>query len=233
MDLNKLEEALEQDRLCHIDMIDCIRRGFAQVEKWDERGVLLYNTGCNQYHLTAKDPSFLEEAVALCRPGRTLVCHQEEYVPQAVSRLGLNRMDFYHGVYSHSAPPPQRGEEPVIRTLDPSWLDQVSAHYYADSERAMLARTLARGEIFGAFKEEKLAGFIGCHEEGTYGILEVMPDFRRQGIGYALERHVIGWLLERGRIPYCQIRPDNKASLSLQNRLGLELSPRVVHWLFP
>ena len=101
MDLNKLEEALEQDRLCHIDMIDCIRRGFAQVEKWDERGVLLYNTGCNQYHLTAKDPSFLEEAVALCRPGRTLVCHQEEYVPQAVSRLGLNRMDFYHGVYSH------------------------------------------------------------------------------------------------------------------------------------
>ena len=116
MDLNKLEEALEQDRLCHIDMIDCIRRGFAQVEKWDERGVLLYNTGCNQYHLTAKDPSFLGEAVALCRPGRTLVCHQEEYVPQAVSRLGLNRMDFYHGVYSHSAPPPQRGEEPVIRT---------------------------------------------------------------------------------------------------------------------
>ena len=91
---------------------------------------------------------------------------------------------------------------------------------------------MAKGELFGALIQGELAGFIGCHEEGTYGILEVLPQFRRRGVGYALERHIIGWLLDHDRIPYCQIAVDNGASISLQNRLGLSLSQKPVHWLF-
>ena len=232
MELETLRRSLLADKLGHIDMIDCIDRGFAQVAKADERGVLLYNTGCDQFHLTARDPAFVEEALELCRPGRTLVCHQAMHLAQAAERLQLWRMDFRHGVYTAATPPPQRGEEPAIQVLDESWLDAISPYYYEDSERETLRRALRAGEVFGALVEGRLAGFIGCHAEGTYGMLEVLPAYRRRGVGYALERHIIGWLLAQGRTPYCQVRADNGASLALQGRLGLEMSENEVHWLF-
>ena len=228
-----LRQALNQDRLCHIDMIDSLDRGFAQILLQEPEGLLTYDAACQKYGLTAKSPAFVEKALALCQPERTLVCHQDWLLAEAAEQLNLERMDFYHGVYDLPEPPPQRGPEPDIRPLDPGWLDQVSPHYYNDSNRAYLSRIMAKGELFGALSDGELAGFIGCHEEGTYGILEVLPSFRRRGVGYALERHIIGWLLEQGRRPYCQIAVDNKASISLQDRLGLRLSQKPVYWLFP
>lgn len=225
-------QALNRDRLCHIDMIDCLERGAAQILLQEPEGLLLYDTACRKYGLTAKSQAFVERALDLCQPGQTVVCHQPWLLAEAAEKLGLERMDFYHGVYEHSEPPPKWGPEPEILPLGPGWLDQVSPHYHYDSNRQYLARIMERGELFGALVEGQLAGFIGCHEEGAYGILEVLPQFRRRGIGYALERYIIGWLLDHGRIPYCQIAVDNGASISLQNRLGLSLSEQPVHWLF-
>ncbi len=234
--MNKIEtslrQALNQDRLCHIDMIDCLERGAAQILLQEPEGLLLYDSACQKYGLTAQSRAFVERALALFQPGRTAVFHQDWMLAEAAEKLNLERMDFYHGVYDLPQPPPQRGPEPEIRPLDPGWLDQVSPHYYDDSNREYLARVMAKGELFGALIQGELAGFIGCHEEGTYGILEVLPQFRRRGVGYALERHIIGWLLDHDRIPYCQIAVDNGASISLQNRLGLSLSQKPVHWLF-
>ncbi len=227
-----LRQALAQDRLCHIDMIDCLDRGAAQVLLRQPDGLLLYDTACGKYGLTAKNQAFVEQALDLCQPGHTVVCHQPWLLAEAAEKLGLKRMDFYHGVYEHQQPPPKWGPEPEILPLGPGWLDQVSPQYHYDSNREYLARIMAKGELFGALVEGQLAGFIGCHEEGTYGILEVLPQFRRRGIGYALERHIIGWLLDHNRTPYCQIAVDNVASLSLQDRLGLSLSENPVHWLF-
>ena len=41
MELETLRKELEQDKLTHVDMIDCMDRGFAQIVKMDSRGVLL------------------------------------------------------------------------------------------------------------------------------------------------------------------------------------------------
>lgn len=232
MELETLRKELEQDKLTHVDMIDCIDRGFAQIVKMDSRGVLLYNTGCDVYHLTAREPAFVQEALEECRKGTILVCHQDFLVEEIGQKLGLQPLEFYHGVYTKPQMPPARGEEPEIRQLDIGWLDALNPYYYDGSEENVLRTALERGEMLGAFIDGKLAGFIGCHQEGTYGILSVVPEFRRRGVGYALERHIIGFGLEQGRIPYCQVRPDNKASLSLQNKLGLELSPHTVYWFF-
>ena len=223
MELETLRKELEQDKLTHVDMIDCIDRGFAQIVKMDSRGVLLYNTGCDVYHLTAREPAFVQEALEECRKGTILVCHQDFLVEEIGQKLGLQPLEFYHGVYTKPQMPPARGEEPEIRQLDIGWLDALNPYYYDGSEENVLRTALERGEMLGAFIDGKLAGFIGCHQEGTYGILSVVPEFRRRGVGYALEQ---------GRIPYCQVRPDNKASLSLQNKLGLELSPHTVYWFF-
>ena len=43
----------------------------------------------------------------------------------------------------------------------------------------------------GAFLDGVLAGLIGIHEEGSIGMLEVLPAYRRRGLGYALEAGAI------------------------------------------
>ena len=84
----------------------------------------------------------------------------------------------------------------------------------------------------GAFLDGVLAGFIGIHEEGSIGMLEVLPAYRRRGLGYALEAGAIRRALKEGTIPYCQVIEGNTASMELQKKLGLEFSDGFVYWLF-
>ena len=59
-----LRQALNQDRLCHIDMIDSLDRGFAQILLQEPEGLLTYDAACQKYGLTAKSPAFVEKALA-------------------------------------------------------------------------------------------------------------------------------------------------------------------------
>ena len=62
--------------------------------------------------------------------------------------------------------------------------------------------------------------------------MEVLPAYRRRGLGYALEAGAIRRALKEGAIPYCQVIEGNTASMELQKKLGLEFSDGFVYWLF-
>lgn len=40
--------------------------------------------------------------------------------------------------------------------------------------------------MLGAYLHEELVGFIGVHDTGSMGMLEVLPQVRRHGIGFTL-----------------------------------------------
>ena len=66
-------------------------------------------------------------------------------------------------------------------------------------------------------------------------MLEVLPAFRRRGIGTALEIALHNLALSRGWTPYGQIRVRNEASLKLQEALGMVLSDPdgdVLYWMY-
>ena len=88
----------------------------------------------------------------------------------------------------------------------------------------------AAGRLFGLYEGGRLAGFIGLHHEGSMGILEVLPEYRRRGLAMALEGWLIRWHLERGWTPYCHVYEDNPASHALQKKLGLTPAPDPVVW---
>jgi ribosomal protein S18 acetylase RimI-like enzyme len=77
----------------------------------------------------------------------------------------------------------------------------------------------------------ELAGFAGEHEEGSLGMLEVLPQYRRRHIGKALATYIINWSLERGQIPYSQAKSDNTASLALQDQLGTCCAKGQLYWM--
>ena len=133
--------------------------------------------------------------------------------------------------YLRPVPPaPVPGVE--LRILDESHTDLVFEHYHMAPGRDYVAERLAAGAMTGAFLDGVLAGFIGIHEEGSIGMLEVLPAYRRRGLGYALEAGAIRRALKEGAIPYCQVIERNTASMELQKKLGLEFSDGFVYWLF-
>lgn len=102
-------------------------------------------------------------------------------------------------------------------------------HHPSATERHMTERI--RSGMLGAFCDGKIAGFIGTHEEGAIGMLEVMPEFRRMGVAKLLESAMIDKLLKCGRIPYTHVKTGNLASIRLQQSIGLQKAPATVRWL--
>ena len=217
-----------RDPLLHADMTEALRRGLGVIASAAERGVLVsaHEDSCGM--LSCAD---VETALTLLDGRRfpLLSIHQAELESPLCRELGMETwMRCRQAVYLGKEPPAATEED--IRPLTGEHLDFLQANYrHEDSE--YLAWLLERRALFGAFREEKLVGFIGKHAEGSMGLLEVLPSFRRQGVGESLERFLIAREVERGNLPYCHVFTDNQASLALQQKLGLTLAEGSVIWL--
>ncbi len=219
---------LERDKLLHTDMLEALRRGLGYVAAAEEEGVLLSVDEGYCGMLSCRDG---ETALRLLR-GRSfplLAIHQSEQEELLRGSLGMETwMRCFQAVYERPAPPPF--DPTGIRQLTEEHLDFLVANYrHEDSE--YLVWLLERRALFGLFREGQLAGFIGKHAEGSMGLLEVLPAWRRQGVGQTLESFLIARELEQGNLPYCQLFTDNAASLALQKKLGLRLAKGTILWL--
>ena len=217
-----------RDPLLHADMAEALRRGLGVIASAAERGVLVSADEDSCGMLSCAD---LDTALTLLDGRRfpLLSIHQAELESPLCRELGMETwMRCRQAVYLGNEPPAATEED--IRPLTGEHLDFLQANYrHEDSE--YLAWLLERRALFGAFREEKLVGFIGKHAEGSMGLLEVLPAWRRRGVGESLERFLIAREVERGNLPYCHVFTDNQASLALQQKLGLTLAEGSVIWL--
>lgn len=119
----------------------------------------------------------------------------------------------------------------TIRMLNLSDLPVVNATYrMADAEH--MEETIRAGLMFGVELDGELAAFVGMHWEGSVGMLEVLPKFRRRGIGTELESYMHNMHIDRGWVPYGQVYTDNAASLGMQGKFGLDRSSDYIWWTF-
>ena len=134
-------------------------------------------------------------------------------------------------VYCMPEPPAQPACD--IRPLQPCHAPLAAAHYhlFEDTEPYITSR-IAAGRMWGVFDGGSLAGFIGTHVEGSMGILEVLPEYRRRGYGLALEQFLIAWHLERGWTPFGHVIDGNEASIRLQKKAGLVCAELPTIWMY-
>lgn len=126
--------------------------------------------------------------------------------------------------------PPRQAEGVDIRLLRMQDVELAASHYHNEVE---YFRYCVEHEcIWGLYESEKLAGFIGLHEQGSMGMLEILPEFRRKGYGYALEAYLLTVHLQRGWLPYCHVVEGNNASLGLQAKLGLQCAETPTIWVY-
>ena len=113
--------------------------------------------------------------------GFTVFSHE---AADAVQReFGLHAQEAYETLlYLQPSPP----EVPAcsIRPLTAEDSAEAARYYHLfDDPQPYLRGRAEAGALWGHFTAEgRLAGFLGIHSEGSMGMLEVVPEFRRHGI---------------------------------------------------
>lgn len=86
------------------------------------------------------------------------------------------------------------------------------------------------GPAFGIMDQGILAGWVMTHEEGTMGVLTVLPEYRRKGYAQKLNAALVRNLRELGKPCLVHIIKGNAASLSLSKKSGMVYSCDV-NWI--
>lgn len=216
----------------YVDMTEVIRRGSAIVVDATDTGVLLLETRSRAYMMAAQDQPTAQRLLPKLGAASLFVAHEDFYLAQAQAQLGLRQtMVCRQAAYLQAAPPAMPHIPYVIRPVAPEDTPQVRALYSHAIGEGYIEGRIAAGELYGAYDAQVLAGFIGLHEEGSMGMLEVAPAYRRQSIGEALMAYLIGALMRDGRVPFSQIEQGNDPSAQLHEKLGFATSDRLVYWL--
>lgn len=229
------ETVLTKDFLLNIDMLECIRRESADIIFTSENGVLIQDKISKTYMLSSQDMNTAKTIINnIPQNAEMLVAHNEMCLSLLRDKFNItNVMKCNNAVYTKNAPIKLPECQAVIKLLTKEYTEIVTEHY---SNSAACSPDYIRGRInakvmFGAFINDKLCGFVGSHEEGSIGMLEVLPEYRKIGIATVLQIIATNNALAQGRYPYGQIVDGNTASMNLQKKLGFEISGGNVWWM--
>ena len=224
---------LTGNRLLYIDMLEVLRRGTAQIRRAGPDGVLLYDPPSEVWFLDAETPAALDEMLPMLDGCVILTGHQMWYKDKLAAHFGFQTEQICRqSAWLSPQPPVVPSFDGELRWLDRSWAVWTEEHYsHSFGGVSYMEDAIDRG-MLGAFVDGQPAGFIATHIEGSMGMLEVLPEYRRRGIGEALLLAMTASCLERGIYPYGQVWANNDPSLALQRKVGMTLSEELLFWLF-
>lgn len=225
---------LESDRLHHLDMLQALSRGTAEPVYMGADGVHLYDAFSEWHIISAASPEVSARFFQAAGDASCFCVHQS-FTRDQLSRRG--DFGFYlectQTAYLKMEPPscPETGVC-ELRVLTPDMAEWVNANYRQDPEELPYVRMLLeRGVMTGAYVDGECAGFIGRYADGSIGLLDVRPEFRRRGIAEALLRDAVRSELRLGNVPFGQIAVGNAASTALNEKVGLTVSTESIWWL--
>ena len=225
---------LNQNKLLYMNMLEVLRRGSAEVLYAGADGVLLYDRAVKAHMLSARDRAALERAMPFLEGSGTVVGHELWYREELAGRLGLWAEEpCYQAAWLAEEPPDLPAFRGELRPLEPELAAFVYEHYTNSGlmELPDVEAAVRRG-MLGAFVDGACAGFVGFHSEGSIGFLEVLPPYRRRGLGEVLLLGAVRMAMERGQYPFAQVIAGNAPSLALHRKAGLALSRDLLFWLF-
>jgi tRNA (guanine37-N1)-methyltransferase len=226
---------LKHDFLRHVDMIELLEMPDSSILYEGNDGALLYRDAMFSISCIPCAAKELLRRLIAHLPAQGdcyVVLHNPELKAPLLQEHGFHcLMDCFQCCYEQPVPVSYalpRGA--VIRPLETRHLDFVHAHYRTVDDADYVRERIEAG-MFGVFYGETPAGFIGTHDERSIGMLEVLPNYRKRGLAFALEAHMINHLLVLGRRAFCQVSVDNAASIALQKKLGMSVSDSVISWI--
>lgn len=245
-ELQECKKCMMRQKLLHIDMIELINRGRARIVYHDADEILLRDIVTGIYFHTRMSGVPQMEwklPLKLAKDERIecIVLHQREMVPLMEMHFHLKEdMECLQGAYTRREKlpvrglygPDGRGENGfAIRTLTEEYIPFVAEHYSEIGTSEYVSERIRHGAGYGAFYDEKIVGFIANHEEGSIGMLYVLPEYRKRHVAMALETYCMNLAVERGEIPYGQVVLGNEASIRLQEKMGICFAKETIVWM--
>jgi len=216
------------------DMTDAIVRGTGEALMADP-DALVVRQESGTHMIWAADAGAARRILDRLGPkptGTHVVSHDEHTRQLIEERWGFDGCTTCFSVaYPATTMAPDTRVDFRVEPLGEEWLDTLAEHYHLDGPGYIMNR-LKAGVMLGAFRDDTLLGFIGQHMEGAMGLLEVLPEHRRLGVGQYLLTHLTRQLLAEGRLPYDHIIVGNAPSEALHRKLGFDISTRHLHWQF-
>ena len=230
--MNQTIELLKQIGALTVDMRDAFVRGTPQLLYSDKDAVYMIH-GCGVYMLWAKDRYSAEKALhTFDKPAPLTVIHGKEAYGAFKDKYHMENDEGFCLQYSWNKK--EKFSIPdicSIRELINADIPFVQSYYHLANDTEYLQERIAAGELYGAVVDGKLAGFIGSHSDGSIGMLEILPEFRRRGLATVLEHYQMNRHMDKGWTPYGQVFINNPESIALQRKIGLEVSQDIICWV--
>ena len=232
-DKNTVKNILKNQGALTIDMCEAFVRGEPKILYADDCAVFLIH-GCGVYMLWAENTDSAKNALRVVKTVPHLcVVHGMPAYNAYVQTYGKQHEDGFCTQYCWSKR--EKFAVPSNFTFRPMRMDEIpfiQEHYHLSTNTEYLKWRISENELHGAVSPGgNIMGFIGSHSDGSIGMLEVLPEYRRRGIGTALEYYQMNRHMERGWTPYGQVFLDNPESHSLQGKVGMDFSKDIICWM--
>ena len=223
---------LDQNMLLHVSMSEPIRRGQAEILYADQDSAMIRVLPEGLLMISA---GTVEKGMKLLEPIETLdmlVVHQEFLIEPVQRKYGKKHANICEqAVYTGKSPLPVK-KDADIRCLDERYLSVIVEHYHMVNDPDYIRELIRMGVMHGIFVEDRLAGFMGMHSEGSLGLLEIFPEYQRRGLGSELQKYMINFVLKKGWVPFGPVIAGTQRSMGLQRKLSMELADGKVTWIF-
>lgn len=247
-DLHECKDKLMLNKTLNMDMIESINRGRAILIAREGNDILILDKETGYFHHSGTNKDFFMELPKDVRLSiKKLVLHQEEMVEPVRKLLNLNKQLVCYqsvytprerlpitGLYRTDGKPTENGV--VIHPLTMEHADEAqraynNADYQKVQEQGYIRERIKKGQMFGAFVNEELAGIIGVHNDDSIGMLYVHEKFRGRRIGTALQTYIVNKMIDFGWRPYSQVMVGDEASMKIQKSLNMFLSKTPIFWM--
>ncbi|NCC55745.1 MAG: GNAT family N-acetyltransferase [Erysipelotrichia bacterium] len=228
---------LNRDPILYAEMLEVYRRGNCDILYEEIDGILLYDHTSHEYLATAKNKAGAKD-ILLKVPSdyEILIVHDEIFLTLENRDFKFARKKiFYNHIYEKRGMYKIFANNLHFRMLDESYLDTIKETYSARDlcTNDYLLSRIKEG-IMGAFIQENLVGFIGMHDNGSIGLMEVFEPYRHKHVGTLLQMMYVNHLLENKYegILYTQIFAENEISMHLQEKLYFKKASKPSYWYF-
>ena len=215
------------DRLSHVDIVHILKRGTANVLFYDENVGLALEHDCGTVFSVPFRERGLETLYEAIGSRRLICVHSDvmysHYLASGYRSNGPCYTFSYYGEKLSEGPYP-------FRQMRLSEIPFILKYY--DSDEQSLEYDIERGNLFCIEENGVVMGFCGFHSEEAMGLLVILPEHRRKGLGTYMESHVINEALSRGWTPFCNVYSTNKASIALQQKLSLVAGKVLSYWVW-
>lgn len=215
---------LEKDQALYSDMIYLYKRGNYEMIYGEIDGVCLYDNISHLHLASAASSAAAEDILSRINDDfEVIVTHEQIFDKYIDKYCHYNHKIITFNLIYTSRNKFKLNSSVEIKELDETYTQEIIDHYSFGSlaNKSYIDGCLRRG-MLGAFIDGSIVGFIGIHDSGAIGLLEVYPEYRNKKIGTLLLASYVNKQLEKHQsLPlFSQVEINNEYSIRLHENLN-------------